>query len=94
VDKATASPYQETSGKPNDPPGQQDQADGIMLKLQQGRESGSAPAFVIFCLTKSGERVDGKTFIVPAGGLFRQSEKIMDKDGKGWFSPVGGVQVW
>jgi hypothetical protein len=37
--------------------------------------------------------VQGKTFVVPVGGLFKQTDKIMDKDGKSWFSPVGGIQV-
>ena len=93
VDVATALPYHASSGNVGDPPAKADHVDGVSLKLQQGKEAAGATAVVIFCATKPGERVDGKTFVLPPGGLFKQTEKIMDKDGQGWFYPVAGVQV-
>jgi uncharacterized protein (TIGR03067 family) len=91
---ATALPYHASSGNVGDPPAKEDHVDGVTLKLQQGKEAAGATAVVIFCATKAGERVDGKTFVLPPGGLFKQTEKIMDKDGGGWFYPVAGVQVY
>ena len=48
--------------------------------------------FTIFLTVKLNDTVDGKTFVVPSGGLFKQTDKIMDKGGKSWSYPVGGVQ--
>jgi hypothetical protein len=42
---------------------------------------------------KQGDSVQGKTFVVPLGGLFKQTDKIMAKDEKSWFYPVGGIQI-
>ena len=89
----TASPYHATSGNADDPPEKQSQVGGVTLKLQQGKNLVGGNSFVIFCAAKPGESVEGKTFVLPPGGLFKQTEKIMDKDGKGWFFPVAGVQV-
>ncbi len=93
ADVVTASPYHAWSGKVGDPPAKKDQVGGVTLKLQQGQKIAGANTFVIFCATKPGESVEGKTFVLPRGGLFKQTEKIMDKDGQGWFFPVAGVQV-
>ncbi len=81
-------PYHETGGKAGDPPAKQEKVDGVMLELQQGDKAG-APGFVVFCVGPSGETVDGKTFLLPPGELFKQTATI----GKGGFFPVAGVQV-
>jgi hypothetical protein len=86
-------PFGETSGKVGDPPAKQDKVDGVMLKLRQGEKPADAPAITVFCVTKRGETVDGKTFVLGPGGVFKQTDKILDKDGKGWFDPVAGVQI-
>jgi len=89
VESARIAPYWQTSG----PPEKQDRVDGAVLKLQRGKDWVPTNYYTIFLAVKPGETVDGKTFVVPAGGLFKQTEKIMDKDGKGWFRPVAGVQA-
>jgi hypothetical protein len=85
-------PTHEWGGPVGTPPAKQAQVDGVMLKVQEGEKAGS-PGFVDFCLTPTGEKVDGKTFLLPPGGLFKQTDEIVDKEGNGGFSPVAGVQV-
>jgi len=76
-----------------DPPEKQNHADGAVLTLQHGHDLPPRNYFTLFLAVKQGESVHGKTFIVPAGGLFKQTDKIMAKDGKQWFYPVAGVQA-
>jgi hypothetical protein len=64
-----------------------------VLSLDEESHRPAQNAFTIFVAVKPGEKVDGRVFIVPAGGLFKQTTKIMDSDGQGWFSPVAGVQA-
>ncbi len=83
VDSAKIAPYHEWSGNIGDPPSKQEHVDGAVLTLQQGKETVPTEYYVLFLATKPGETIEGKTFIVPAGGLFKQTAKIMDKDQKG-----------
>ena len=93
VDKARLGPWSEWSGNVGDLPEKQDHADGVVLTLQAGKDSPPRNYITLFLAVKAGESVAGKTFAVPVGGPFKQSEKIMDRDGKHWLSPVGGVQL-
>ncbi len=93
VERARVAPYGQESGNVGDPPEKWDRVAGAVLKLQQGKDSVPRNSFTIFLAVKPGDTVDGKTFVVPPGGLFKQTEKIMDRDGKGWFYPVAGVQA-
>jgi len=93
VEMARIAPYSQASGNVGDPPEKQDRVDGAVLTLQQGNDREPTNYYTIFLAVKPGDTVDGKTFVVPAGGLFKQTEKLMDKDGKGWFYPVTGVQA-
>jgi hypothetical protein len=76
-----------------DPPEKLDRADGVVLYLQEGKDRAPRNYWTLFLLVKPGDAVDGKTFVVPPGGLFKQTERVMDRDRHGWFYPVGGVQV-
>lgn len=93
VDLAIVKPYWEESGNVGGPPSKADRVNGVMLRLQEGTSNQRPRYFTIFAMAKPGQRVDGKTFTVPLGGLFNQSEKIMDRDGHGWFYPVAGMQI-
>jgi hypothetical protein len=93
VERARVAPNSQTSGNADDPPEKQNRADGSVITLQQGKDHVPSNYYTIFLAVKPGDTVDGKTFVVPAGGIFKQTEKVMDKDGKGWFFPVGGVQA-
>jgi uncharacterized protein (TIGR03067 family) len=76
-----------------DPPEKQDRCDGAVLRLQQEKGNVARNSFTIFLTVKLNDTVDGKSFVVPPGGLFRQTDKIMDKDGRSWSYPVAGVQT-
>lgn len=93
VDTARIVPWHEWSGNKGDPPEKQNRADGAVLTLQRGDDSPPRDYFTIFLAVKQGESVQGKTFVVPLGGLFKQTDKIMAKDEKSWFYPVGGIQI-
>jgi len=93
VESARIAPNWQASGNVGDPPEKEDRVDGAVLTLQQGKDRVPANYYTIFLAAKRGDTVDGKTFVVPAGGIFKQIEKIMDKDGKGWFFPVAGVHA-
>jgi hypothetical protein len=93
VESARIAPYWQASGNVGDPPEKQVRVDGAVLTLQRGKDSVPTNYYTIFLAAKRGDTVEGKTFTVPAGGIFKQTEKIMDKDGNGWFFPVAGVQV-
>lgn len=90
---ARIEPYHEWSGTVGDPPSKEAHVDGGVLWLNSNSDPTESNAFTVFVAVKPGELVDGKTFIVPAGGPFKQTSKIMDKDGAGWFFPVAGVNV-
>ena len=93
VGTARIAPYHEFSGNVGDPPEKQNHVDGAVLTLQAEKVRQPRNDYTIFLAVKPGEKVDAKSFTVPAGGLFKQTKKIMDKDGRGWFYPVAGVQV-
>src|SRR5436190_4518413 len=80
VDKARITPWKESSGNVGDPPEKQEHADGAMLTLQAGEDRQPRNYITRFLAGKAGECVEGKTFVVSAGGLFKQTEKILDKD--------------
>ncbi len=92
VGRARVAPNWGISGNVGDPPEKTTRNDGAVITLQEGKDHVPRREFTIFLVTRLGETVDGKTFVVPAGGLFKQTEKIMDKDGKSWSWPVGGIQ--
>jgi uncharacterized protein (TIGR03067 family) len=92
--RATAQPNHAESGNVGDPPEKLDKVDGTTLTLQRrGKQPGELGTFTVFAAVKPGETVDGKTFLLPPGGLFNQPGKIPDKDGKGFFYAVAGVQA-
>ncbi len=93
VKTARIVPWHESSGNVGDLPERADHADGAVLTLDAGDGRMARDYFMLFLAVKPGDTLDGKTFVVPAGGLFKQTERIMNKDGKGWFFPVAGVQV-
>lgn len=93
VDRARLSPYHEYSGKIGDPPSRQSRADGAVLTLQEGKQQIPYRCFRLFLATRPGDTIEGKTFTVPAGGLFKQTQKIMDADQQGFFFPVADVQA-
>jgi RNA polymerase sigma factor (sigma-70 family) len=93
VETARIAPYHQFSGNVGDPPEKQGRVDGAVLTLQQGKDRVPHNYYTIFLAVKPGETVDGRVFVVPVVGLFKQTEKIIDKDGKGWFFPVAGVQA-
>ena len=92
--RAIAQPYHAESGGAGDPPEKVDTVDGTTLTLQQrGKRPGEPGTFTVFAAVKAGETVDGKSFLLPPGGLLNQPGKIPDKHGKGFFYAVAGVQA-
>jgi hypothetical protein len=93
VDMAVVKPYWEESGNVGDPPSKKDRVEGVDLRLQEGTSILPPRSVTIFAMAKPGERVDGKTYVLTPGGLFNQPTKILDRNGKGWFSPIAGIQL-
>jgi hypothetical protein len=93
VDAARIAPWWESSGNAGDGPDKQDRVEGAVLTLQAGNERTSHDRYTLFLAVKPGETIAEAAFEIPAGGLFKQTKKIMDRDGKGWFFPVAGVQA-
>lgn len=93
VDLAVVKPYWEVSRNIGDPPKKADRVDGVALTLQDGTSNLPSRYITIFAVVKPGEQVDGKTFVLPVGGPFKQTKKIMGKDGQGWFDLIAGIQL-
>jgi predicted methyltransferase len=92
--RAVAQPYHAESGNVGDPPGTLDKVGGTTLTLQQrGKNPSELGTFTVFAAVKPGEMVDGKSFLLPPGGLFKQPGNIPDRLGKGFFYAVAGVQA-
>jgi RNA polymerase sigma factor (sigma-70 family) len=85
VERARIAPYPQDSATVGDRPGKKEWEGGAILCLQQGKEDEPRNRYTIFLAVKPGDTVDGKTFLVPASGLSRQTEKIRDPDGKRWY---------
>lgn len=93
VDLAHIAPWHEFSGTGGETPEIKDRVDGGVLTLQAGNDAQPQNYLTIFVVVPPRQTLEDKEFLVSAGGLFKQTQKIMDKDGKGWFYPVGGVQI-
>ena len=94
VGRARVTPTWSTSGNVGDPSAKQARLDGAVLWLQQEKDPVDCDSFTIFLTARLNDTVDGKSFVVPAGGLFKQTDEIMyDEGGKSWSYPVAGVQA-
>ncbi len=93
IDTARLSPWWESSGNVGDPPEKEDRVDGAVLTLQAGNEQPPRDSLTLFLVVKPGSTLAETEFEVSTGGIFKQKQKIMDRDGKGWFYPVAGVQA-
>ncbi|MDB5385370.1 MAG: hypothetical protein JWM11_1016 [Planctomycetaceae bacterium] len=93
VDRASLSAWWEASGNVGDPLEKQDRVDGAVLRLQAGNKQPASDVYTLFLVVKPGAVLANQTFEVPLAGLFKQSQKIMDRGGKGWFYPVAAVQA-
>lgn len=92
-DHIVARPTWEESGDTGAPKEKMERVEGICLEMRQGDLDAAHRQITLFLMAPRGHLIDGRRYLLTPAGLWDQPDKIMDRDGRGWFYPVGGVHL-